>query len=179
MGLNEPRSRPLTSLKIWYCRELNPDLWICSQELWPLDDRVSLISLFWVSAKNQKYTSKKRLFLNRWNKNIKITNTSLQFINIYTFLSLLLKTRSIKEQNFLCHYIICVTFMYGGVRAYIFQSCNYSNNLSFLLYLGASYCNKLGSGSPAQPSPAQSIVWQKVTYLYFRCYVKWKVFSYN
>jgi hypothetical protein len=28
-----PRSRPTTSQKIWYRRESNSDLWICSQEL--------------------------------------------------------------------------------------------------------------------------------------------------
>jgi hypothetical protein len=31
--LSELRSRPTTSQKIWYSRESNPDLWICSQEL--------------------------------------------------------------------------------------------------------------------------------------------------
>jgi hypothetical protein len=35
--LSEPRSRPTASWKIW--RESNPDLWICSQELWPLHHR--------------------------------------------------------------------------------------------------------------------------------------------
>jgi hypothetical protein len=34
--LSGPRSRPTTQ-KIWQRRESNPDLWICSQELWPLD----------------------------------------------------------------------------------------------------------------------------------------------
>jgi hypothetical protein len=37
--LSGPRSRPTTSQKIWWRRESNPDLWICSQELWPLDQR--------------------------------------------------------------------------------------------------------------------------------------------
>jgi hypothetical protein len=31
--------RPTTSQKIWYRLESNPDLWICSQGLWPLDHR--------------------------------------------------------------------------------------------------------------------------------------------
>jgi hypothetical protein len=31
--LSGPRSRPTTSQRIWYCRESNLDLWICSQEL--------------------------------------------------------------------------------------------------------------------------------------------------
>jgi hypothetical protein len=33
--LSDPRSGPTTSQEIWS----NPDLWICSQELWPLDHR--------------------------------------------------------------------------------------------------------------------------------------------
>jgi hypothetical protein len=37
--LSGPRSRPTTSQKIWKCRESNPALWICRQELWPLDHR--------------------------------------------------------------------------------------------------------------------------------------------
>jgi hypothetical protein len=37
--LSGPRSRPTTSQKIWWRQESNPDLWICSQELWPLDQR--------------------------------------------------------------------------------------------------------------------------------------------
>jgi hypothetical protein len=39
MRLSGPRSRPTISQKIWYRRKSNPDLWICSQELWPLDHR--------------------------------------------------------------------------------------------------------------------------------------------
>jgi hypothetical protein len=35
--LSGPRSRPITFL--WQCRESNPCLRICSQELWPLDHR--------------------------------------------------------------------------------------------------------------------------------------------
>jgi hypothetical protein len=35
--LSAPRSRRTTSQEIWKRRESNPDLWICSQELWPLD----------------------------------------------------------------------------------------------------------------------------------------------
>jgi hypothetical protein len=38
---SEPRFRPTTSQKIWQNRESNPDLWICNQELWPLDHRGS------------------------------------------------------------------------------------------------------------------------------------------
>jgi hypothetical protein len=34
--LSGPHSRPATSQKMWYSRESNPDLWICSHELWPL-----------------------------------------------------------------------------------------------------------------------------------------------
>jgi hypothetical protein len=34
------RSRPTTSLKIWYLRESKPDLWIWTQELWPLGHRI-------------------------------------------------------------------------------------------------------------------------------------------
>jgi hypothetical protein len=37
--LSGSRSRPTTSQKIWWCRKSNPDLWICSQKLWPLDHR--------------------------------------------------------------------------------------------------------------------------------------------
>jgi hypothetical protein len=37
--LNGSRSRHTTSQKIWLLRESNPDLWSCSQELWPLDHR--------------------------------------------------------------------------------------------------------------------------------------------
>jgi hypothetical protein len=33
------RPRPTTSQKIWQSRESNPDLWICSQELWLLGHR--------------------------------------------------------------------------------------------------------------------------------------------
>jgi hypothetical protein len=33
------RSRPTTSQKIWKRRESNPALWICSQDLWPLDHK--------------------------------------------------------------------------------------------------------------------------------------------
>jgi hypothetical protein len=40
--LRGPCSRPTTSQKIWYRRESNPDLWICSQELWPPDHRWGL-----------------------------------------------------------------------------------------------------------------------------------------
>jgi hypothetical protein len=36
--MSGPRSRPTTQ-KICRGRESNPDLWICSQELWPLDHR--------------------------------------------------------------------------------------------------------------------------------------------
>jgi hypothetical protein len=41
-GLSGPRSRPTTSQKIWYRWESNLDLWICSQELSPLDHRGGL-----------------------------------------------------------------------------------------------------------------------------------------
>jgi hypothetical protein len=41
--LSGPRSRTTTSQKIWYCRGSNLDLWICSQELWPLDHRGGLV----------------------------------------------------------------------------------------------------------------------------------------
>jgi hypothetical protein len=37
--LSEPRSIPIIFQKIWWRRKSNPDLWICSQELWPLDHR--------------------------------------------------------------------------------------------------------------------------------------------
>jgi hypothetical protein len=37
--LSGPRSKPNTYQKMWQTRESNPDLWICSQELWPLDHR--------------------------------------------------------------------------------------------------------------------------------------------
>jgi hypothetical protein len=37
--LNGPRSTPATSQKIWKRWESIPDLWICSQELWPLDHK--------------------------------------------------------------------------------------------------------------------------------------------
>jgi hypothetical protein len=37
--LSGPRSRPTTSQEIWWLRESNPELWICSQELWPLVHR--------------------------------------------------------------------------------------------------------------------------------------------
>jgi hypothetical protein len=37
--LSGPCSRPTTSHKILYRWESNPDLWICSQELWPPDQR--------------------------------------------------------------------------------------------------------------------------------------------
>jgi hypothetical protein len=37
--LSGPRSRPADSQKIWYLLQWNPDLWICSQKLWPLDHR--------------------------------------------------------------------------------------------------------------------------------------------
>jgi hypothetical protein len=42
--LSGPRSRRTTSQKIWQRRESNTDLWICSQEFWPLDHRGSLLS---------------------------------------------------------------------------------------------------------------------------------------
>jgi hypothetical protein len=38
MRLSGPRSRP-TTFFFWQCRESNPGLRICSQELWPLDHR--------------------------------------------------------------------------------------------------------------------------------------------
>jgi hypothetical protein len=37
--LSGPRSRSTNSQKIWECLELYSDLWICGQELWPLDRR--------------------------------------------------------------------------------------------------------------------------------------------
>jgi hypothetical protein len=37
--LSWPRSRPTTSQNIWYAGNRTRDLWICSQELWPLDHR--------------------------------------------------------------------------------------------------------------------------------------------
>jgi hypothetical protein len=40
---SEPRSRPTIYQKIWWHREPNPDLGICSQELWPLDHRGGLV----------------------------------------------------------------------------------------------------------------------------------------
>jgi hypothetical protein len=39
--LSGAHSRPTTSQKNWQCRESNPDLWICSQELWWLEHRRS------------------------------------------------------------------------------------------------------------------------------------------
>jgi hypothetical protein len=41
--LSGHRSRPTTSQKIWQLRESNPEPWICSQELWPLDHGGGLI----------------------------------------------------------------------------------------------------------------------------------------
>jgi hypothetical protein len=41
--LSAPRSRLTTSQKMWWRRKSNPDLWIYSQELWPLDHRGGLI----------------------------------------------------------------------------------------------------------------------------------------
>jgi hypothetical protein len=38
----------------WYCRELNPDFWICSQELWPLDHRGGLIPYMWLYNSSQR-----------------------------------------------------------------------------------------------------------------------------
>jgi hypothetical protein len=38
-GWVDPVPRPTTTQKIWQRREPNPDLRICSQELWPLDHR--------------------------------------------------------------------------------------------------------------------------------------------
>jgi hypothetical protein len=38
------RSTPTTSQKIWYRWQSKPDLWICRQELWPLDHRGGLLS---------------------------------------------------------------------------------------------------------------------------------------
>jgi hypothetical protein len=40
-GWVDPVSDPLLLRKIWWLRESNPDLWICSQELWTLDHRGS------------------------------------------------------------------------------------------------------------------------------------------
>jgi hypothetical protein len=37
--LSGPPSRPTTSQKMWLRREWNPDLWICGQEIRPLDHR--------------------------------------------------------------------------------------------------------------------------------------------
>jgi hypothetical protein len=42
MRLSRPRSRLTTAQKTWQHRELNPDLWICRQEPWPLDHRGGL-----------------------------------------------------------------------------------------------------------------------------------------
>jgi hypothetical protein len=39
MRRSRPHSGPTTSQKIWKRRESNPDLWICSQEPRPLDQR--------------------------------------------------------------------------------------------------------------------------------------------
>jgi hypothetical protein len=36
-SLSGPRSRPTIYQKTWQCRDSNPDIGICSQELWPLD----------------------------------------------------------------------------------------------------------------------------------------------
>jgi hypothetical protein len=41
--LSGPRSRP-TTFSFWQCRESNPGLRICSQELWPVDHRGGLRS---------------------------------------------------------------------------------------------------------------------------------------
>jgi hypothetical protein len=49
-SMSGPRSRPTTSEKIWKRRESNSDLWICSQEVWPLYHRagpyMSNVSLY-------------------------------------------------------------------------------------------------------------------------------------
>jgi hypothetical protein len=49
--LSGPRSRPTNSHEIWEQLESNRDLWICSQELWPLDQEAieiwTLISKFY------------------------------------------------------------------------------------------------------------------------------------
>jgi hypothetical protein len=67
--LSEPRSRPTTSKKIWLCWELNPDLWICSHKLWPLDhrsspkskigrqNRLTSVTLFMILKKTKHCTS--------------------------------------------------------------------------------------------------------------------------
>jgi hypothetical protein len=39
MRLIGPRSKPAISQKMWQRPESNPDLFICSQELWPLDQK--------------------------------------------------------------------------------------------------------------------------------------------
>jgi hypothetical protein len=48
--LSGPRSRPTTFF--WYCRESNPGLRICSQELWELDHRGGRESLYNKLKKN-------------------------------------------------------------------------------------------------------------------------------
>jgi hypothetical protein len=42
--LSGPSSGPTTSQKMWWRRESNPDLWICSQEFWSLDRRPHYIA---------------------------------------------------------------------------------------------------------------------------------------
>jgi hypothetical protein len=39
-------SWPTASQKIWYRRESNPELWLCNQELWPLDHRGGHIYIY-------------------------------------------------------------------------------------------------------------------------------------
>jgi hypothetical protein len=48
-SLGEPCSRPTTTQKIWWGREPNLHLWICSHKLWPLDHRggPNLLMFYW------------------------------------------------------------------------------------------------------------------------------------
>jgi hypothetical protein len=62
--LSRPRSRHTTSHKIWWRRESNPDPWICSQELCPLDHS----GLLGIRAGKQR----------RWTTNYRWSHDTLQ-----------------------------------------------------------------------------------------------------
>jgi hypothetical protein len=85
--LSGPRSRPTTSQKIWQRRESNPDLWICSQELWPVDHRGGhaigyLLTIFlrcFLFIVNKQMTVSNSILLREWNYDFPIHFQAKQF----------------------------------------------------------------------------------------------------
>jgi hypothetical protein len=79
--LSGPRYRPTTSQKIWQRRESNPDLWIGSKELWPLDHRGRQFYAAYITKIRSQ--SLWRWYVNAVGAFLNITHQHRQILNNY------------------------------------------------------------------------------------------------